>query len=535
MLAQAPSSMPSTSFEIRIGHAGPLSGNLSRLGRDIENGVRLALEQANAAGYTIGGKTATFVLLSEDDRANPKDGVAAAQKLVAARVAGVVGHLNSSTSVAASSVYSQAGIPVISPSATNPRLTGLGSRVQFRVIGRDDDQGPALANYLAAHANPQRVAVVDDSTAYGESIADGVAASLRSKNIAVVAREKGKSNTSDWRAVLSTLQAGRPDVVIYGGMDDTAGPLLKQARDLGIDAQFLFGDGACSGSMARLAGAAAEGLLCVQAGREADAATTRFVDAYKARFNVAPVQYAPGAYDAANVLIEAMKKADSAEPSKFLPALARISLAGATGTIAFDSNGDLSHAPFTVFTMKGGRLEQVAEVEVRGAEARGREAGTGERMPAAGSAVPVAGAADTMAAVCDSGSASSSKRFTAKDGVVIDRKTGLTWQRCSVGQKWAGARSCEGMPKQFRWNEIVWEVRDGWRLPTQQELVGIQAKGCPGAAIDSAVFPNTPRSMFWSSTVYDDGNPGFAFFGGIGGGGSGPASEPMYLRLVRDR
>jgi hypothetical protein len=156
-------------------------------------------------------------------------------------------------------------------------------------------------------------------------------------------------------------------------------------------------------------------------------------------------------------------------------------------------------------------------------------------MSAAGTAVPASGAADTMAAVCDSGSASSSRRFLVKDGIVSDRKTGLTWQRCSVGQKWAGARGCEGQPKKLRWNEIVWEARDGWRIPTQQELVAIQAKGCSGAAIDAAVFPNTPRNMFWSSTVYDDGNPGFAYFGEIGGGGSGPASEAMYLRMVRDR
>src|SRR3990167_1495118 len=152
--------------EIKIGHVGPLTGSIAHLGKDNENGARLAIEEANAAGIKIGGKDAMFTLVAEDDQADPKVGTTVAQKLADAKVAGVVGHLNSGTSIPASAIYSQAGIPVISGSATNPKLTEQGFKTQFRVVARDDQQGPAIANFLAAEKKPKLVAVIDDATAY---------------------------------------------------------------------------------------------------------------------------------------------------------------------------------------------------------------------------------------------------------------------------------------------------------------------------------------------------------------------------------
>jgi branched-chain amino acid transport system substrate-binding protein len=310
---------------IRIGHVAPLTGGIAHLGKDNENGARLAIEEANAAKIKVGGKEVKFALLPEDDQADPKVGTTVAQKLVDAKVVGVVGHLNSGTSIPASSIYNQANIPMISGSATNPKLTEQGFKGVFRVVGRDDQQGPAIASYLASERKPKVVAVIDDATAYGEGIANEVDKTLKAAGVKVLPREKGTDKTADWKAILTKIKGESPDAVFYGGMDATAGPLMKQGRELGIQSVFSFGDGACTDKMKELAGDAAEGLLCSQAGIPPQAASKKFLDAYKARFNVDPILYAPFTYDSTNLIIEAIKKADSADAAKYLPELKKIS------------------------------------------------------------------------------------------------------------------------------------------------------------------------------------------------------------------
>jgi len=360
--AEAPPPPP-PSIEIKIGHVAPLTGGIAHLGKDNENGARLAIDEANAAKIKIDGKDAKFVLVAEDDQADPKVGTTVAQKLVDAKVAGVVGHLNSGTTIPASAIYNAAGIPVITGSATNPKLTEQGFKVTFRTVGRDDQQGPAIASYLAATKKPKLVAVIDDATAYGEGIANEVEKTLKAAHIKVLPREKGTDKTTDWKAVLTKVKGKAADAVFYGGMDATGGPLVKQGRELGMKAVFSFGDGACTDEMVKLAGAAAEGLLCSQAGIPPQAADKKFLDAYKKKFNVDPILYAPFTYDGANLLIEAMKKANSADPAKYLPELAKIDFKGATGKIAFDDKGDRKDAEMTIFTMKDGKLTPIAVIK----------------------------------------------------------------------------------------------------------------------------------------------------------------------------
>jgi branched-chain amino acid transport system substrate-binding protein len=349
--------------EVRIGHVGPLTGGIAHLGKDNENGARLAIEEANTKGIKIDGKDIKFTLVAEDDQADPKVGTTVAQKLVDAKVVGVVGHLNSGTSIPASPIYNQAGIPVISGSATNPKLTEQGFKTQFRVVGRDDQQGPAIASYLAANNKPKTVAVIDDATAYGEGIANEVEKTLKAAKVNVLPREKGTDKTTDWKAILTKLRGRNPDAVFYGGMDATGGPLLKQGRELGIKAVFAFGDGACTDEMAKLAGQAAEGLLCSQAGLPVEAADKKFLEAYKKKFNADPILYSPFTYDAANILIAAMQKANSTDPKKYLPEVAKLEFDGVTGKISFDQKGDRKDAEMTIFTMKGGKIAPVAVIK----------------------------------------------------------------------------------------------------------------------------------------------------------------------------
>jgi branched-chain amino acid transport system substrate-binding protein len=348
---------------VKIGHAAPLTGGIAHLGKDNEYGAKLAIDEANAKGTTIGGEKIVFELLSEDDEGKPDKGPIIAQKFVDAKVAGVVGHLNSGVTIPASAVYNQAGIPMISGSATNPKLTEQGFNNVFRTVGRDDQQGPAIANYLNAQYQPKTVAVIDDATSYGEGLANEVEKTLKAAGIVVLPREKGTDKTTDWKAILTKLKGKKPDAVFYGGMDSGAGPLMRQGRELGIKAVFAFGDGACTDKMKELAGDASEGLICSQAGIPVQAASKEFLNAFKAKFNANPLIYAPFTYDAANLIITAMQKANSVDPAKYLPELAKLSFQGASGKIEFDQRGDRKDAEMTIFTMKGGTITPIAIIK----------------------------------------------------------------------------------------------------------------------------------------------------------------------------
>ncbi|HUQ29417.1 MAG TPA: branched-chain amino acid ABC transporter substrate-binding protein [Usitatibacter sp.] len=348
---------------VTIAHAGPLTGSIAHLGKDDENGVALAVAQANDRKITIGGQPVTFKMQSEDDQADPKTGATVAQKLVDAKVAAVVGHLNSGVTIPASEIYAKAGIPVISGSATNPALTERGLKNVFRTVGRDDQQGPAIAAYIAGELKGKKVAIIDDKTAYGEGIANEVEKTLKGSKVNIVARERTTDKETDFKAILTKIKAKNPDVVFHGGMDATGGPMLKQARELGIKAVFAFGDGACTNEMAKLAGAASEGMACSQAGLPAEAASKEFKDTFTAKYGEIK-QYAPYFYDGTMAIIEAMKKADSTDPAKFMPMVNQVSFTGATGKVEFDAKGDRKDAEMTIFRMgKDGKIQPVAIVK----------------------------------------------------------------------------------------------------------------------------------------------------------------------------
>jgi branched-chain amino acid transport system substrate-binding protein len=360
--AEAPAAPAAPEAVVKIGHVGPLTGSIAHLGKDNENGVRLALDEANAKGVTIDGKKVKFELVAEDDQADPKVGTTVAQKLVDAKVSGIVGHLNSGVTIPSSAIYNQAGIPMISGSATNPKVTEQGFKVTFRTVGRDDQQGPAIASYLASEAKIKTVALADDATAYGKGLAEEVEKTLKAAGVKVVAYEHGTDKTTDWKAVLTKIKGKKPDAIFYGGMDATAGPMVKQAAELGIKVKFAFGDGACTDEMGKLAGPAAEGILCSQAGIPTQSASKAFLDAFKAKYGDVK-QYAPFTYDAANLLIAAMQKANSSDPAKYLPALASISYDGASGHIEFDAKGDRKDAEMTIFELKNGKVEPIAIIK----------------------------------------------------------------------------------------------------------------------------------------------------------------------------
>ena len=352
---------------VKIGHVGPTSGAIAHLGKDNENGARMAIEELNAKGVTIGGKKAKFELLAEDDAGDPKQGTAAAQKLVDSKVQGVIGHLNSGTTIPASKIYSDAGIPQISPSATNPKYTRQGYKTTFRVVADDVHLGGTLGRYAAKDLKGKSIAVIDDRTAYGQGVADEFEKGVKAAGGMTVGREFTNDKATDFTAILTSLKAKKPDVVFFGGMDAVAGPMMRQMKQLGINAKFMGGDGICTSELPKLAaGTMGDGqVVCAEAGGVEGAAKKSMDDfyaAYKAKYKADVQVYAPYVYDALNVMVAAMVKAGSSEPAKYLPELAKISHKGVTGNIAFDEKGDIKNGALTLYTYKGGKREQIAVV-----------------------------------------------------------------------------------------------------------------------------------------------------------------------------
>ena len=353
---------------VKIGHVAPLSGAIAHLGKDNENGARLAIEDLNAKGISIGGKKVKFELLAEDDAADPKQGAAAAQKLADQKVSGVVGHLNSGTSIPASKIYSDAGIPQISPSATNPKYTRQGYKTTFRVVADDVHLGGTLGRYAVQKLGAKNIAVIDDRTAYGQGVADEFQKAAKAAGATIVGREFTTDKATDFTAILTTIKGKKPDAIFFGGMDAVAGPMIKQMKALGLNAKFLGGDGICTGELFKLSGEtiADSQVFCAEAGGvegPQEKVLSDFKAKYKKRFNADVQLYAPYVYDAVNVMAAAMVKANSSDPAKYLPVLAKTTdYTGVTGNIGFDEKGDVKNGALTLYSYKGGSKINLAVV-----------------------------------------------------------------------------------------------------------------------------------------------------------------------------
>ena len=310
---------------IKIGHVAATSSAIAHLGKDNENGARMAVDELNAKGLVIGGKKYKIMLQAEDDAGDPKQATTAAQKLADAKVLGVVGHQTSGTTIPASRIYYDAGIPQITPSATSPQYTRQRYNTTFRNIANDEQLGPALARYAMQTLKAKRIAVIDDRTAYGKGLADEFAKTVKrtgaASGSAVVSTQYTNDKATDLMAILTAIKATRPDMVFFGGMDAVAAPMLRQMKQLGIPVKFMGGDGMCSDSVPRLAGDGMndDQVICAEAGGIEPAQEKGMADfraAYKKRFGVEVQTYAAYSYDALMTLVDAMQQAGSPEPAK---------------------------------------------------------------------------------------------------------------------------------------------------------------------------------------------------------------------------
>ncbi len=338
---------------IKIGVAGPMTGDQSKMGTDFRNGVSLAVEEWNARGGVLGKK---IEMMIGDDQHDPKQAVSVANKLVNEGVVGVVGHFNSSCSIPASDIYNRAGIPMISPGSTNPQLTEKGYKGVFRVCGRDDQQGKIGAEFVMTRLKLKKVAVIHDKTTYGQGLADEFKKAM-GNTMEVVYYGGIVQGDKDFKSVLTTIREKDPGLIFFGGIYTEMGLLVRQARELGIQAPFMSGDGSIDPKFIEIAGArAAEGTYLTFSPDPNNIPTAKaFIEKYRAKYGeLGP--YSIYAYDATNILLAAIKSAGATDGNTITDKLHSMETSGAIGKIKFDSKGDVISSPYVVWITRDGKF-----------------------------------------------------------------------------------------------------------------------------------------------------------------------------------
>lgn len=348
-----------------IGQASPLTGQQAAIGKDNENGVRMAIDEVNAHHYVIAGHPLTLSLDSQDDQADPRVATQVAQKFVDEGVTAVIGHLNSGTTIPASRIYAAAGVPQLSPSATAVRYTHQGYKTAFRLMANDAQQGAALGYYAVDGLKAHRIAIIDDRTAYGQGLADEFSKAAKAAGAQIVDRQYTDDKSNDFTAILTQIGGEHPDLLFFGGMYGQAAPMALQMARLGLTQTLMGGDGMRTPEFIHLAGERAEGQVASKPGVPLPSMPRgeTFRLAFEKRFGKIQ-NYAPYAYDAVQVLVDAMRRANSTVPAKFMPELARThDFPGVTGSISFDVNGDLDHGAVTVYRVVHGEWAAVATIK----------------------------------------------------------------------------------------------------------------------------------------------------------------------------
>ncbi|MDF0606525.1 branched-chain amino acid ABC transporter substrate-binding protein [Neisseriaceae bacterium TC5R-5] len=342
---------------VKIGFAAPLTGPQAHYGEDYQRGVLLALEDVNASKPSIGGQAVKFEIDSQDDQADPKTATQIAQKLVDNKTSGIIGHFNSGTSIPASKVYADAGIPMIAM-ATSPAYTTQGFKNTFRSMTSDTQQGSVMGRFVVDKLRAQRIVIIDDRTAYGQGLADEFAKAVQAAGGQILKREFTNDKASDFAAILTALKAVNPDVIFYGGADAQSAPMAKQMKRLGMAATLVSGEMTKTPTFLQLAGKDAEGSIASLPGLPLQKMPKGkdYESRYKARFKENVATYSPYSYDATRALIQAMQEVGSTDPKAYLSRLANIHHAGVTtDNWSYDAKGNLQDSGITVYKVVDGK------------------------------------------------------------------------------------------------------------------------------------------------------------------------------------
>jgi len=349
---------------VKIGVSSPLTGLNAANGKDMENGVRLAVEEANTQRIKLGGQDVSFELDSVDDQSDPRIGVQVAEKLVDDGVAVVVGYYNSGVAIPSAPIFARAGVPVVHPAATNPAITHQGLGTVFRIIATDTQNSGIAGKYAVKVMKGRRIAVMDDRTAFGQGAVDEFRKAVAAAGGKIAIAEYTNDKAVEFSAQLTNIRAANADLLFFAGLDNQAALITKRMRELGMHTQFVGSGGIANSIFVNVAGPAAEGVMAWEYGRPIETLPQgkAFMQKFKKRFGTDSLIYAPFAYDAAWVAINAMKQANSAKPGEFVSVLRATQYEGITGRIAFDANGDLKNPTSTLYQVKGGHWVPVTTI-----------------------------------------------------------------------------------------------------------------------------------------------------------------------------
>ena len=347
--------------QIKIGVAGPITGPNAAFGAQLKNGAEQAAADINAKGGINGQK---IELVFGDDVSDPKQGVSVANKMVGDGVKFVMGHFNSGVTIPASEVYAENGILMISPSATNPKITERGLWNVFRTCGRDDQQGEVAGKYIAENLKGKKIAVVHDKTTYGKGLADETQKAMNKLGVKEVLYEGINTGEKDFSALVSKIKAAGADIVYWGGLHTEGGLIIRQMRDQGLSAVMLSGDGLVSDEFASIGGPATEGTLMTfppdPRKRPEAAAVVKAFEAKK--FN--PEAYTLYSYAAIQVIADAAAEAKSIDPKKVAETMKNgKTWATVIGGLAFDKKGDITRPDYVMYTWKKGADGKITYVQ----------------------------------------------------------------------------------------------------------------------------------------------------------------------------
>jgi len=342
---------------IKLGMAGPLTGDQGAIGQQLKNGTIIAVEEWNAKGGVLGRK---IEVVWGDDQHDPKQAVAVANKFLNEGVSGVIGHFNSSCSIPASTIYHEGKVVQITPGSTNPQLTERGLWNVFRTIGRDDQQGVVAADFIAKKLKKSKVAVLHDKTTYGQGLADESVKALEKAKIKPVYYAGITQGDKDYRPVLTALKQKSPEVLFYGGIYPEAILLTKQMRELGMKTVFVSGDGVWQKEYIDIAGKDAEGAYVTFTPDQAKIKEAQgFIKKHREKFGEDVGAYTVYSYVAANILLDAIAATKSTDGPKLADHIRKTKWNTALGPIQFDKKGDVLVSPFVVWEVKDGKFVEV--------------------------------------------------------------------------------------------------------------------------------------------------------------------------------
>ncbi|MBV9637819.1 MAG: branched-chain amino acid ABC transporter substrate-binding protein [Methylobacteriaceae bacterium] len=348
--------------QIKLGVAGPITGPNAAFGAQLKNGTEQAVEDINKAGGILGQQLSVEV---GDDVSDPKQGVSVANKFVGDGVKFVVGHFNSGVTIPASEVYMDNGLLMITPSATNPKVTERNMWDVFRTCGRDDQQGAVAGHYIAEQLKGKKVAVLHDKTTYGKGLADETKKTMNSLGVTEVLYEGVNTGEKDYSAIVSKIKASGAEVVYWGGLHTEGGLIVRQMRDQGVQAVMMSGDGITSDEFATIGGPGVIGtLMTFPPDPRKRPEAQEVVKEFTAK-NFNPEAYTLYSYAAVQIFKQAAEKAGSLDAKKMAEVMhSGMVFKTVIGDISYDKKGDITRPDYVLYVWKKGDDGKITYVEM---------------------------------------------------------------------------------------------------------------------------------------------------------------------------